>query len=183
MEKIMTAEQWLKDKLPFNAINVMQDDEVENTVSIPHLLDDYAQYVLEQSRISERLIVKMEHFPKLLEHPIDIPQWFATIPSMKGLAESASTKEDAFRELMISLAVKIAYDSKLELDGSVFTGAQLQRGSIDWDKLKDEFMTTKEMDYMYEDDDVQLDNDVALWFLHKQTIFWWFKCNLFKTGK
>lgn len=40
----MTAEEWLKDKLPFNAINVMEDDEVQNTVSIPLLLEDYAQF-------------------------------------------------------------------------------------------------------------------------------------------
>ncbi len=46
--------------------------------------------------------------------------WYASIPTMAGMGKSASTKEDAFRELMICLAVKVAYDSDLELSGDAF---------------------------------------------------------------
>jgi hypothetical protein len=73
-KKMMTAEEWLKDKLPFNAINVMEDDEVQNTVSIPHLLEDYHNYALahhaQQSATPKEVEEAIREYA--LEHMLDM---------------------------------------------------------------------------------------------------------------
>lgn len=40
--------------------------------------------------------------------------YIASIPQMPGLVESGETKEEAFYQLMISLKVKILFDSGLQ---------------------------------------------------------------------
>jgi predicted RNase H-like HicB family nuclease len=40
--------------------------------------------------------------------------WFDN-PIFKGLCTAGTTKEEAFKELMISMAVKVAYDNNIEL--------------------------------------------------------------------
>ena len=53
---------------------------------------------------------------EISEWPINADgyQFYAEIPSMPGLGESGKTRKEAFNELMISLKVLIAYNSKLD---------------------------------------------------------------------
>lgn len=43
--------------------------------------------------------------------------YLAYIESIKGMAEMADTPQDAMKELMISLKVKMAYDLGIDIDG------------------------------------------------------------------
>jgi len=42
--------------------------------------------------------------------------YYAHIESIKGMGESGKTPEEAVKELLISLKVKLAYDNGLEID-------------------------------------------------------------------
>ena len=92
----------------------------------------------------ETLTVKMEHFPKQVGQPVEVPEWYASIPQLKGVGESGASKEDAFRELMISLAVKIAYDSKLEMGKEAFVLSvpkeEMAMKQVDWEQVKNEYI-------------------------------------------
>lgn len=45
-------------------------------------------------------------------------RWLAYIESLPGIAVAASTKDKAFDEIMISLKIKIAYESNYDLSNS-----------------------------------------------------------------
>ena len=61
----------------------------------------------------ERPIVKIEYFqhPPDCENCEDMPEWYCSIPSIKGIGESGMTKEEAFNQCMKSLIVLIMYES------------------------------------------------------------------------
>jgi DNA repair exonuclease SbcCD ATPase subunit len=72
---------------------------------------------------------------------------FFTNPDMRGMVVSGATKEEAFKELMISLAVKLADDNNIfllpltpktnEYKGSVAEAfAELRKLSTGWDNVK-----------------------------------------------
>lgn len=59
------------------------------------------------------LIVKIERYPAMGD--CDEDTYLAFIDQMPGLVESGKTEKEAFEELMISLKVKIAHDSGIEI--------------------------------------------------------------------
>ncbi|MBS1597265.1 MAG: hypothetical protein JST75_03505 [Bacteroidetes bacterium] len=74
--------------------------------------------------------------------------YLAYIDSIKGMVETANTPEDAMKELLISLKVKLAYDLGIEFDGlieSVIT--PLQEYKIEKAELSDGY-AEKEINLM-----------------------------------
>ncbi len=97
----------------------LREEKITTDMQVVEGLRDFLQHVNIPPQLSNTEIkVTLEFFPGDIVGDLD--GWMASIPAMPGLAESGATKEEAFRELMISLAVKIAYDNGIELDGSAF---------------------------------------------------------------
>ncbi len=110
-------------RLEGNGDVFLRGDKITNDMQV---IEGLREFVLRvncnwPSEVSNQVIkVKLEvFFPEDVEGT-QIEGWMASIPAMPGLAESGATKEDAFRELMISLAVKIAYENNIELGRSAF---------------------------------------------------------------
>lgn len=61
--------------------------------------------------------VKIEYFPhpKDCENCEDMPEYYASLPELKGMGESAKSAQDAFDQLILSLKVKLIYENKLDV--------------------------------------------------------------------
>ncbi len=63
----------------------------------------------------DKIVVHMEHYPRPVDAPDDMPEWYCTLPQFKGMMADGMSKQEAFDGVMGNLKVKIMYDNQKEL--------------------------------------------------------------------